>query len=151
MGEPTERANGGNNAQRLTVAPGFHIFAYFQDFPCQLCCDTTCSLPIALQSASVTRLTVLKQELRTSATCKPLKTSPLASTRVFPCSRVMLAANLSQFCLINATSLNMICCLVNKLVAFHFGKALAAESTAAFSSASVDCGTRVTRLLVAGS
>lgn len=86
-----------------------------------------------------------------SATCRPRKTSPLASAKVLPCSRVMLAARRSQCSRIRATNLNMICCLASKEVAFHAGKAFSALSTAALSSSSVDCGTRVTRLLVAGS
>src|SRR3569833_272595 len=45
----------------------------------------------------------------------------------------------------------MICCRARTLVARQAGKALSADSTAALSSASVICGTRVTRLLVAGS
>lgn len=70
---------------------------------------------------------------------------------VLPCSRVMLAASLSQFSRINWVNLNIICCLAITLVAAHAGKAFFALSTAAFSSASVLCGTLVTRLFVAGS
>lgn len=56
-----------------------------------------------------------------------------------------------MFSRMSATSLNMTCCRCITDVAFHAGNAFCADSTAALSSASVDWGTRVTRLLVAGS
>src|SRR5258708_37425880 len=71
--------------------------------------------------------------------------------KVLPCSKVMLAASLSQFSRTNCVNLNMICCRAITLVALHAGNAFCALSTAALSSASVLCGTLVTRLLVAGS
>lgn len=86
-----------------------------------------------------------------SATCSPRRTSPLASAKVLPCSSVMLAARRSQCSRTRPTNLNMICWRASTLVFRHAGKAFWALSTAAWSSASVDCGTLVTRLLVAGS
>jgi hypothetical protein len=50
-----------------------------------------------------------------------------------------------------AVNLKRICCLAMMLVFFQAGKAFSADSTAAFSSSFVLWGTRVTRLLVAGS
>ncbi|EHY54775.1 uncharacterized protein HMPREF1120_02940 [Exophiala dermatitidis NIH/UT8656] len=86
-----------------------------------------------------------------SQTCNPRSTSPLASANVLPCSRVMEVASRSIFWRMRWVNLKMICCLVMMEVARHLGKAFCADSTAAFNSASVDWGTRVTRLLVAGS
>ena len=107
------------------------------------------SISFATSNTSPVICVVIPQAV--SATCRPRRTSPFASAIVLPCSSVMLAARRSQFSLINATYLNISCCLCRMLVAFHAGKAASALSTAALSSASVLCGTLVTRLFVAGS
>lgn len=106
-------------------------------------------MSFATSSTSPVICVVIPQAV--SATCRPRRTSPLASPNVLPCSSVMLAANLSQFSRIRCVYLNMIACLASRLVSFHPLNAFCALSTAALSSSSVLCGTLVTRLFVEGS
>lgn len=85
-----------------------------------------------------------------STTYKPLITSPLASGVVFPCSSVILAANLSMSLLMTAANSNMYLCLVRMGVVDHVLKASSAAFTAELNSVSVDKGVLAIKSCVTG-
>lgn len=81
----------------------------------------------------------------------PLKTSPSASTRVFPCSLVMFFANSAMLSRMIPWNFSITCCRVRIDVWLQVLYARFADSTAACISSGVDLGTRVTTSFVAGS
>lgn len=81
----------------------------------------------------------------------PLRTSPSASTSVFPCSLVMFFARSDMLARIMCWSLSITCWRVRIDVWLQVLKARFEDSTAAFISSCVHFGTRVTTSLVAGS
>ncbi|KNC31679.1 hypothetical protein FF38_10337 [Lucilia cuprina] len=82
---------------------------------------------------------------------KPRKTSPSASAKVLPCSRVIFLANSPILALIKACNLNITCWRDKTEVLLQDLKAFLLDSKAVCISSCVHLGTRVTTLLVAGS